>query len=453
MPSKDQSDEEGAASANEEQQQRTNKHARSINFNKEVIVISSDSEDDQFLTPGSTARVTARVSHTQDELLTLLRSNSEDTGSSTPGPSRTPTGSRSVAPKSQTIIDLCTSSEEEESSSDEDSDEPYVDTGFPPRPVHGKDEGLEFSEEDIPPNIPPGRKVLRIIKDRHLQYTYLSKPGQPLVEADEPWIQVLPSPLDFPIATTDSKGRPLSKKAIKAAEQARREEYAQYEFHSLNREVFGERLPADTKLIWSKRLLTTAGRASWSFRNGVHNTTIQLSTKVLDDDLRVTDTLGHEMCHLACWMLSDAPRENHGKIFKMWAKKMMDQRPDIEITTTHEYEINYPYQWECVDCGFVYGRYSRSIRVESSACKQCRGALRPLFEVKTRTPRKPKTTAESRMAATMPRDSPQPKTPSKKRTVVDLTGTPSKGKKGVLADLDDEIEEIMGKIGGVSIKD
>lgn len=79
MPSKDQSDEEGAASANEEPQQRyayfhivfiileenrllirlicrTNKHARSINFNKEVIVISSDSEDDQFLTPGSTAR-------------------------------------------------------------------------------------------------------------------------------------------------------------------------------------------------------------------------------------------------------------------------------------------------------------------------------------------------------------------------------------------------------------
>lgn len=54
-----------------------------------------------------------------------------------------------MEPKSQTIIDLCTSSEEEESSSDEDSDEPYVDTGFPPRPVHGKDEGLEFSEEYV----------------------------------------------------------------------------------------------------------------------------------------------------------------------------------------------------------------------------------------------------------------------------------------------------------------
>jgi len=48
------------------------------------------------------------------------------------------------------------------------------------------------------------------------------------------------------------------------AEQARREIYAQNLFIELNREVFDDGLPSDTKLIWNKRLLTTAGRAKWN---------------------------------------------------------------------------------------------------------------------------------------------------------------------------------------------
>lgn len=69
----------------------------------------------------------------------------------------------------------------------------------------------------------------------------------------------------------------------------------------------------------------------------MHHTSIILSTKVLDDDgkayvmfyiscntrltdysERIANTLAHEMCHLACWVISNAPNENHGKIFKMW---------------------------------------------------------------------------------------------------------------------------------------
>jgi hypothetical protein len=57
-----------------------------------------------------------------------------------------------------------------------------------------------------------------------------------------------------------SKG---NKKLSAAAEQTRREEYASKLFEDLNRTVFFDGLPKNTKLVWSKRLLTTAGRANW----------------------------------------------------------------------------------------------------------------------------------------------------------------------------------------------
>lgn len=53
------------------------------------------------------------------------------------------------------------------------------------------------------------------------------------------------------------------KKAQAAAEQAKREVYAQQLFTELNRIVFKDGLPKETKLNWNKRLLTTAGRAKW----------------------------------------------------------------------------------------------------------------------------------------------------------------------------------------------
>ena len=75
-----------------------------------------------------------------------------------------------------------------------------------------------------------------------------------------------PSPPRTPIPKNPSKkGKAprVSKKALEAAEQARREAYAQKLFDELNQSVFKGGLPESTKLTWSKRLLTTAGRARW----------------------------------------------------------------------------------------------------------------------------------------------------------------------------------------------
>jgi hypothetical protein len=62
---------------------------------------------------------------------------------------------------------------------------------------------------------------------------------------------------------TKQKVPRLTKAARALAEQRSREDYAQDFFLELNRDVFGGGLPIETKLIWNKRLLTTAGRAKW----------------------------------------------------------------------------------------------------------------------------------------------------------------------------------------------
>lgn len=62
---------------------------------------------------------------------------------------------------------------------------------------------------------------------------------------------------------TKTKAPRMTKKAMQAIEQARREKYAQQLFDDLNTAIFKSGLPKDTVLTWSNRLLTTAGRAKW----------------------------------------------------------------------------------------------------------------------------------------------------------------------------------------------
>ncbi|EGO28517.1 hypothetical protein SERLADRAFT_380260, partial [Serpula lacrymans var. lacrymans S7.9] len=96
------------------------------------------------------------------------------------------------------------------------------------------------------------------------------------------------------------------------------------------------------------------------------------------------------MCHLACWIIDKDPKEGHGRLFKAWADKVMRKRKDIEISTRHNYEISYPYEWKCDQCSKIYGRYSKSIRPDECVCGACRvGRLIPLFA--QRTPRVAKT--------------------------------------------------------------
>lgn len=192
-----------------------------------------------------------------------------------------------------------------------------------------------------------------------------------------------------------------------------------------------QRMAAKTggvKIVWSKTLQTTAGRANWkrerthhkeegrepysssaassstslplsstsssssssSFSSAAtsssclsrHYATIELAERIIDNEERLLNTLAHEYCHLANFMISNVHNNPHGASFKEWGRKCTQALRDhpvyggrIEVTTKHSYTIDYRYVWCCVDCGQNYGRHSKSIDPSRSRCGQCRGLL------------------------------------------------------------------------------
>lgn len=102
-----------------------------------------------------------------------------------------------------------------------------------------------------------------------------------------------------------------------------------------------------------------------------------MSTKVLDDQERLQSTLLHEMVHAAAWIVDGVSRPPHGACFKKWASRAMQRVPGVEVTTTHDYQIQYKYAWSCTTpgCKFLVRRHSRSVDLQRHCCGRCRGRL------------------------------------------------------------------------------
>ena len=136
---------------------------------------------------------------------------------------------------------------------------------------------------------------------------------------------------------------------------------------------------------WSKKLNTTAGLTR--LRKRTVDTTpgipmkrlasIELSTKVVDNEEKLRATLLHELVHAAVWIFEGISRPPHGADFKRWAKIAMSKVPDVVVTTTHTYEIEYKFNWACTNpqCSFIVGRHSRSVDIVRHRCGLCRGKL------------------------------------------------------------------------------
>jgi predicted SprT family Zn-dependent metalloprotease len=147
------------------------------------------------------------------------------------------------------------------------------------------------------------------------------------------------------------------------------------------------------KIIWSKKLNTTAGRANWKretlkstslLPNGTtkpptyrHYAAIELAEKVIDDEDRLLNVIAHEFCHLANFMVNNKKDNPHGKEFKAWATKcsMHFGHRGIEVTTKHSYVIDYKYIWECMACGIEFKRHSKSIDPKRHTCGSCKSRL------------------------------------------------------------------------------
>ncbi|XP_039255289.2 uncharacterized protein LOC120332162 [Styela clava] len=158
-----------------------------------------------------------------------------------------------------------------------------------------------------------------------------------------------------------------------------------YDF--FNKTIFMDRLPKDMIVEWDKRLTKTAGvtkcssRTVTSVENGIrcvsktYKAMISLSEKVLDTLHRLRDTLCHEMCHAAVWLL-DNQNDGHGPYWKAWARKATSAHPEMPVVKRcHSYDITYKFHYQCTTCRKIYGRHSKSIKVDKQACGICRGKL------------------------------------------------------------------------------
>lgn len=131
-------------------------------------------------------------------------------------------------------------------------------------------------------------------------------------------------------------------------------------------------------LAWSSRLYKTAGITYMKQKSssGERTASIELSLKVVDEPARLYNTLAHELCHAATWIIDNCSKPPHGSVFKSWAKRFREWDPNLNITTCHDYAIRYKFNYVCVSCGQCYGRHSKSIDTVKKVCGSCKGALK-----------------------------------------------------------------------------
>ncbi|PSK42580.1 HMG box-containing protein [Elsinoe australis] len=332
----------------------------------------------------------------------------------------------------------------------------------------------------------PRKPLLSPSKHRFLYPSSFSSPAQPALTATKTkLLSEGSSPLDpsTPSGRKSPTKTPLPPSPQKSPKKTKAEVHARKTFDETKEQIaldfiieLDERIcqgkiseatrsTGGIKIVWSKSLNSTAGRASWkretvrskgpspsstsaptstsssspssfsSSRSSTptpsfalpssssssssspttqykHHAQIELATKVLTSPDRLHNTLAHEFCHLATYIISGVKDRPHGVEFKSWGAKCSAVFKDrgVKVTTKHSYEIEWRYLWVCAGragtaptpeggqrqgrdqeaigqgdqeghmcydggCGREYGRHSKSIDPAKVRCGVCKGRL------------------------------------------------------------------------------
>ncbi|KAI1817023.1 hypothetical protein GGS20DRAFT_535034 [Poronia punctata] len=231
------------------------------------------------------------------------------------------------------------------------------------------------------------------------------------IDKHSPMKPKTPSPaLDMPAASEKLKQKYATspeKKAAKKTFDAIKEQLASSFLLELDAVVTKGRLGEMTeetgglRIEWSNTLLTTAGRAHWRCQTTTYTTKnpggssastevtkskhyahIQLATKVLSNESALLNTVAHEFCHLAVYLLHGKPKQPHGPEFKAYGQKVTDAAAlttprkhgvSINVTVCHSFDIDYKFIWKCTKCPAEVKRHSRSINPLQQRCGRCYG--------------------------------------------------------------------------------
>ncbi|KAJ8705306.1 hypothetical protein PYW07_011133 [Mythimna separata] len=102
-----------------------------------------------------------------------------------------------------------------------------------------------------------------------------------------------------------------------------KEQLARRLFVEFNKGVFDNAMDDDLPILWDTKLRTTAGTTTNrliknSKGDRIRTSSIKLSTKVLDGPQRLRDTLIHELCHAATWLIDSELKAGHGPLWNKW---------------------------------------------------------------------------------------------------------------------------------------
>ncbi|KAM8910957.1 germ cell nuclear acidic protein isoform 2-T2 [Spinachia spinachia] len=167
-----------------------------------------------------------------------------------------------------------------------------------------------------------------------------------------------------------------------------KEELSSRLFQLYNTSVFDMKLPVDMSVTWNKKMRKTAGYCITGQERGGGSryARIELSEKVCDCADRLRDTLIHEMCHAATWLINGV-RDGHGNLWKLYARKSTLAHPELPmVTRCHSYDIKYKFQYQCSRCQNTIGRHSKSLDTQKFVCALCKGPLVLLTSAKPRAP-------------------------------------------------------------------
>ncbi|XP_015715447.1 acidic repeat-containing protein isoform X1 [Coturnix japonica] len=157
-----------------------------------------------------------------------------------------------------------------------------------------------------------------------------------------------------------------------------KEELTQKLYHLYNSTVFEQKLPEKMVINWNKKMRKTAGYCVTGQTKGPEvqrYARIELSEKVCDSADRLRDTLIHEICHAATWLINGV-RDGHGRFWRFYANKSAVVHPELPVVTRcHTYEIKYKFTYACVVCKATIGRHSKSLDTERFVCAFCGGRL------------------------------------------------------------------------------
>ncbi|KAG6460498.1 hypothetical protein O3G_MSEX012023 [Manduca sexta] len=161
-------------------------------------------------------------------------------------------------------------------------------------------------------------------------------------------------------------------------------------YNEFNKGVFDDVLDADMPIVWDTKLRSTAGtttnrRIKTAKGDRIRTSSIKLSTKVLDAPERLRDTLIHEMCHAATWLIDGELKAGHGPLWKKWATRALRVYPELgEISRCHDMAIHFKYSYKCTKCGYSVQRHSKSLDITKKCCGYCRGTFEIIVNKKNK---------------------------------------------------------------------